>query len=298
MRNPNQNQHLRGILMAVSGCIFWGASGIAGQYLLTDRAIPTYWLTGARLILSGLFLLGLDRILSGRNPCRIWREKRDRLPLVLFGTLGMLGTQYFYFATIKESNAAIATILQYLMAILIVLWVCLRERRLPRLREFWCTLAAVLGTVLIVTGGRWDSLAVSPKALVLGLLSAAAAALYTVQPRDMILRWGAPLTVGWGMIVGGLVCLPFAQPWNYDMPRDLPFLGAFAFVVLLGTVLAFSLYIASVQYIPPQVTGILGATEPVSSIFFSMLFFGLAFGPIETAGIVLILGAVFALGRA
>ena len=200
MRNPNQNQHLRGILMAVSGCIFWGASGIAGQYLLTDRAIPTYWLTGARLILSGLFLLGLDRILSGRNPCRIWREKRDRLPLVLFGTLGMLGTQYFYFATIKESNAAIATILQYLMAILIVLWVCLRERRLPRLREFWCTLAAVLGTVLIVTGGRWDSLAVSPKALVLGLLSAAAAALYTVQPRDMILRWGAPLTVGWGMI--------------------------------------------------------------------------------------------------
>lgn len=133
MRNPNQNQHLRGILMAVSGCIFWGASGIAGQYLLTDRAIPTYWLTGARLILSGLFLLGLDRILSGRNPCRIWREKRDRLPLVLFGTLGMLGTQYFYFATIKESNAAIATILQYLMAILIVLWVCLRERRLPRL---------------------------------------------------------------------------------------------------------------------------------------------------------------------
>lgn len=297
MRNPNQNQHLRGILMAVSGCIFWGASGIAGQYLLTDRAIPTYWLTGARLILSGLFLLGLDRILSGRNPCRIWREKRDRLPLVLFGTLGMLGTQYFYFATIKESNAAIATILQYLMAILIVLWVCLRERRLPRLREFWCTLAAVLGTVLIVTGGRWDSLAVSPKALVLGLLSAAAA-LYTVQPRDMILRWGAPLTVGWGMIVGGLVRLPFAQPWNYDMPRDLPFLGAFAFVVLLGTVLAFSLYIASVQYIPPQVTGILGATEPVSSIFFSMLFFGLAFGPIETAGIVLILGAVFALGRA
>ena len=298
MPNPNENHYLRGILMAVIGCIFWGASGIAGQYLLMDRAISTYWLTGARLILSGVILIGLDRVLSGRNPYRIWRSRRDRLPLVVFGAVGMLGTQYFYFATIKESNAAIATILQYLMAILIVLWVCLRERRLPRHREFWCTLAAVLGTVLIVTGGRWDSLAVSPRALVLGLLAAAAAALYTVQPRDMILRWGAPLVVGWGMFIGGLVCLPFAQPWNYDMPHDLPFLGAFAFVVLLGTVLAFSLYIASVQYIPPQVTGILGAMEPVSSIFFSMLFFGLVFGPVETAGIVLILGAVFVLSRA
>ena len=45
-------------------------------------------------------------------------------------------------------------------------------------------------------------------------------------------------------------------------------------------------------------TGILGAIEPLSSILFSMICFGLSFGLVETAGIALILGAVFALGRA
>lgn len=293
-----RTNYTRGLLLAVFGCIFWGASGIGGQYLLLNRGVFPFWLTGSRLVLSGVILLALDRVLTGRNPYDFWRDKDLRLPMIAFGIIGMLGTQFLYFATIKESNAAVSTILQYLMALFIVLWVCLRERRLPTPREIFCTTVAIAGTVLIVTGGRWDALAVSAKALVLGILSAAAAAFYTVQPRPMILRWGARLVVGWGMLTGGLVCLPFAQPWNYDLPHDLPFLGAFAFVILVGTVLAFWFYIASIQYVPPQVTGILGAIEPLSSILFSMICFGLSFGLVETAGIALILGAVFALGRA
>lgn len=259
-----RTNYTRGLLLAVFGCVFWGASGIGGQYLLLNRGVSPFWLTGSRLVLSGVILLTLDRVLTGRNPYDFWRDKDLRLPMIAFGIIGMLGTQFLYFATIKESNAAVSTILQYLMALFIVLWVCLRERRLPTPREIFCTTVAIAGTVLIVTGGRW----------------------------------GARLVVGWGMLTGGLVCLPFAQPWNYDLPHDLSFLGAFAFVILVGTVLAFWFYIASVQYIPPQVTGILGAIEPLSSILFSMVCFGLSFGLVETAGIALILGAVFALGRA
>jgi drug/metabolite transporter (DMT)-like permease len=187
------SNYTRGILLAVFGCIFWGASGIAGQYLLLERSVPPSWLTGARLILSGIILLALDRARTGRNPYDFWRVRSSRLSMLAFGIIGMLGTQYLYFATIKESNAAIATILQYLMTLFIVFWVCLREHRLPTAREGLCTLAAIAGTVLIVTGGRWDSLSVSLPALVLGILSAVAAAFYTVQPRPLILHWARPL---------------------------------------------------------------------------------------------------------
>lgn len=75
----------------------------------------------------------------------------------------MLGTQYGYFASISASNAPTATILEYLMPILIIFWYCLTERRWPRRREIFCTIFAVAGTALIATGGSFRSLAISEK---------------------------------------------------------------------------------------------------------------------------------------
>lgn len=105
-----RTNYTRGLLLAVFGCIFWGASGIGGQYLLLNRGVSPFWLTGSRLVLSGVILLALDRVLTGRNPYDFWRDKDLRLPMIAFGIIGMLGTQFLYFATIKESNAAVSTI--------------------------------------------------------------------------------------------------------------------------------------------------------------------------------------------
>ena len=43
----------------------------------------------------------------------------------------MLGVQYTYFGTIIHSNAATATILQYLMPIVIVFYLLFTTHRLP-----------------------------------------------------------------------------------------------------------------------------------------------------------------------
>ena len=67
----------------------------------------------------------------------IWKNKKDGIELFLFGALGMLFTQYGYFVAIKYSNAATATVLEYLMPILIVAWYCLKYRRLPYKKELF-----------------------------------------------------------------------------------------------------------------------------------------------------------------
>ena len=143
----------------------------------------------------------------------IWQNKKDRIRILVFGMLGMIWTQYGYFAAIKYSNAPTATVLEYLMPILIIFWYCLSERRLPHLVEIFCTVFAFVGTVFIATHGNFGSLALSEKALFWGLLAAVACALYTVEPVGMIKRYGAPIVVGWGMVIAGLPsCLHGALP--------------------------------------------------------------------------------------
>ena len=54
----------RGVLYAVAGGVFWGGSGVAGQYLLQDAGFATEWLVTARLMLAGLILLALVENMS------------------------------------------------------------------------------------------------------------------------------------------------------------------------------------------------------------------------------------------
>lgn len=284
--------HGKGVALAVAGSVLWGASGIAGQFLLQDRGVTPEWLSAARMIGAGILLLGLDGLRCGGDIFSIWKSRHEALMLLLFGVLGMVGVQYTYFAAIALSNAATATILQYTMPILVILWTAFSERTRPSGRVLAALVLAVGGVLLLVTRGEWGMLAVSPEALFWGLLSAAGAAFYTVQPKGLIRRWRSSLVVGWGMLIGGLFLSPLASLAAPPGQWDLSAYGALAFVVVFGTAAAFSLYISSVAYIEPGEASLLNSMEPLSSILFSVALLGMTFGAAELCGAAAILAAV------
>ena len=110
----------KGILLIVTGTVLWGTSGVISQHLFTDKMFTAEWFVTARLISSGIILLIIDALLHKGDIFSIWLTK-DKWALIIFGIFGMLGVQYTYFGTIVHSNAATATILQYLMPIFIEL---------------------------------------------------------------------------------------------------------------------------------------------------------------------------------
>ena len=227
------NTRIKGILQCALGALCWGASGIAGQYLLVNRDISPEWLTFCRLLSAGVLLLFIFSLTGRTGIWSIWQNEKDRIRILVFGMLGMIWTQYGYFAAIKYSNAPTATVLEYLMPIIIIFWYCLSERRLPHLVEIFCTVFAFVGTVFIATHGNFGSLALSEKALFWGLLAAVACALYTVEPVGMIKRYGAPIVVGWGMVIAGLSFLPFMGLFPFTGAVDLSVGLAFLFVVIV-----------------------------------------------------------------
>lgn len=126
---------LRGFLCAALGGVCWGASGTVGQYLFTCQGVDSGWLTVVRMFLAGVVLLGGALVRHRPQLRAIWSDRRDALRLVLFSVGGLMTCQYTYLAAIRYSNSATATVLQYMGQALILLWVCLRARRLPTRRE-------------------------------------------------------------------------------------------------------------------------------------------------------------------
>ncbi len=287
----------QGICLALTGAILWGGSGVAGQYLLQDCHFSTEWLVGVRMLVSGALLLFFDFLFYRQNLLTVFHETRDALEVMAFAIFGMLGVQYTYFAAIKYSNAATGTILQYLMPVIIVFYTALRTKKWPRPVEVLCVLLAVLGTFLLVTHGSLEALAISPSAFFWGLLSAFAAAFYTVQPKRLICKWRPTLITGWGMLLGGLLFLPVSRPWYFSGQIDLTALLLFAYIIVFGTVIAFGCYLGSLQYIQPGETSILGSAEPLAAILLSVVLLHIAFGLYDLLGAVSILATVIILAK-
>lgn len=283
------SNRLKGIILAVGGSIFWGGSGVAAQFLLQYRGMTADYLTAIRTIIAGLILLLIDRFVYGNNITNIWRDKVSRYRLLFFGIFGMMAVQYTYFAAIAYSNAPTGTIIQYLMPVVILLWVALRERKLPQPGQVVCAILAILGTALLVTHGSLTTLSISEKALFWGILSALAAACYTVSPRWLLMRWPSAQVVGWAMLIGGAAISLIYPPLSYPGILDIDAILSLAYICILGTAIAFWAYVSSTKYILPQEASILNAMEPLASIVFSVLLLDVLFQLPEIAGTILII---------
>ena len=287
----------KGMLLAALGSVFWGGSGVAAQFVMQDKAFTSEWLVVVRLLLAGVILLGIDAAMHFGDIFTIWQSRRDAVQLAAFAFMGMLGVQYTYFTAIKLGNAPTATILQYLMPIVIIFWTSVRSRRLPGVREVFCVALAVGGTLLLVTHGDFSRLAISPQALFWGVLSAFAAAFYTIQPKYLLSHWRSPLVIGWGMLLGGCMLMPVCPPWNFTGIWDWEAALVFAYIIIFGTVLAFWSYLESIKYIRSSEVGTLASLEPLSVIVLAAVLLHVPFGLPEIAGAALIMSTVFILAK-
>lgn len=286
------NNKLKGFLLAAGGASFWGASGAAAQYLFDDTPVTATWLVGVRMLAAGIILtiVALTRI-PGQVK-QILTTKRDVGMLITFALFGVLNSQLTYFLAIKYSNASTATVLQYLQPVIIILWLAISQRRWPRRIDDISVVIAVCGTALLVTGGHLGSLTLTPLALFWGLWTAGAAALYTLMPRQLLRRYDTLVVSGLGMTLGGLAMLPvlLIHPQPHLNGTGWLMVGC---VVIFGTLLAYTMFLGSLNYLSPATSGILGAFEPLIATVLAVTLLGTKLTWAMVVGSILILTTTF-----
>ena len=282
-----------GMLSTFVGGTLWGINGVMGNYLFLNKNVTTPWLIPYRLILAGFLLLGYLYYKKGSKIFDVLKNPKDLFQIVLFGFIGMLGTQYTYFSAIQFSNAAIATVLTYFGPTLVLIYMCLREKRKPLKYEIVSICLSSFGVFLLATHGDITSLQISFKALVWGILSALSVVFYTVQPESLLKKYGASIVVAWGMMIGGIFIAFVTKPWNISVTFDFVTFLVLMLIIVFGTIIAFILYLTGVNIIGPTKASIIACIEPVAATICAILFLGVSFGFLDLIGFICIISTIF-----
>ena len=282
-----------GMLSTFVGGTLWGINGVMGNYLFLNKNVTTPWLIPYRLILAGFLLLGYLYYKKGSKIFDVLKNPKDLFQIVLFGFIGMLGTQYTYFSAIQFSNAAIATVLTYFGPTLVLIYMCLREKRKPLKYEIVSICLSSFGVFLLATHGDITSLQISFKALIWGILSALSVVFYTVQPESLLKKYGASIVVAWGMMIGGIFIAFVTKPWNINVTFDFITFLVLMLIIVFGTIIAFILYLTGVNIIGPTKASIIACIEPVAATICAILFLGVTFDFLDVIGFLCIISTIF-----
>ncbi|WP_147805294.1 EamA family transporter [Alkalicoccus halolimnae] len=293
----NKPTKTTGFLLVIIGATCWGVGGTVSQRLFQEHAVEVDWLVTVRLLIAGLLLLLVQSLKKGSAEVfAVWKNKKAGTQLVIFGLLGMLAVQYTYMASIHHGNAAVATLLQYLAPVMIIIYLLVRRLTVLTGKDTITAVLALTGCFFLLTNGSLSALAVPAPAVIWGVLSGAALAFYTLYAVPLLKQFNSLVVVGWAMIIGGGALSFIHPPWQIDIAAFTPEMYAYLFfIVIFGTMIAFWFYIESLQSLAPQETSLLGSLEPLSAVFTMVLWLGEPFGGLQWFGTVCIIGMTFLL---
>ena len=282
-----------GMGLAILGALFWGLSGTAVQFLENVKHLNVEWLLEVRLLVAGVLTVLLAYIKDGPRIFTIFYNVKDVGKLLIFGILGIALAQYTYFKAIAISGVGAATVLQYVAPTMIIIYLFLWYFKKPSFAEMCCVVLALVGTICIVSQEGLDMANINGDALFWGLISAASICVYTLQPIELLKKYGTTSIVGVAMCICGILSFAiFLQIESEAIWDGMTWLGLFA-IIILGTVISFNAYIEGVRRIGAVQGSILSSLEPISAALFGWALLGNEFTLVGIFGMICIIATVF-----
>ena len=279
----------------ITGSGLWGLSGVAAQVVLQRYDFPVWGLVAIRMLGASFLLLVFAR---PERP-RPWTWS-----LAALAVFGLVGSQATYLEALFYSNVTTATLLQFLFLPMVAGYELAKGT--IRWSTRWgvlLTLAAV-GTVLLV--GTFSALRfsvlITPLGLAFGLASAVGGAYYTLAARAFAQTHSAQWVSTWGFLLGGAVTAPlgawtlFEYRWPTALASGLLLAGLVLVVVVVGTILAFTLYVYGLKNLTATEAGIADSFEPIVAAVAGFAILGVALSALQYVGGTLIIVAVALLG--
>lgn len=279
-----KSHELRGVLLAFLGAACWGFSACCVSFLVDTQGVDVPWLACTRLFVAGLLFLAIAFVRDRDKFAVLVRDPALIRQLVAYTIVAIIMMQLGYMWGIKYTNPGTTLLLLELSIPMVFVVTCFRERRLPTGIEWISIALAAAGVVSIATQGNWGTIAISPIGLVCGLMSAVANAGYILIPVRLVRECGSYITNGVAMLAASLLLAPFARPWENPAALDATGWLVFAAIVLVGTMLAYVVFLQGVKDAGTVKASLIGVFEPVSGAILSALWLGTVFSTWDLIG--------------
>jgi drug/metabolite transporter (DMT)-like permease len=297
----------RGYLLYLGAAALFALNGTVAKSLLL-AGIEATRLSQLRATFAFVILLGFVG-LTNRGALRL---RRAELPLLLvYGVLGIALTQFLYYLAIERLPIGIALLIEFTAPLVIAIWFRFGLKH-PTRPIVWAALVTAVGGLAIVAEA-WEGFTLDALGVVYAVGAMLALVVYFVtadaqvrrpEPRDPV-----SLTM-WGMGAAALVWAVIAPWWTFPFDTvagGVQLLGAAGpvvpaaalagWMVVLGTVVPFSLVVLSMQHLRASQASTVGLTEPIIATGIAWLVLGEALSPIQIAGAAVVLASVLVAER-
>jgi probable blue pigment (indigoidine) exporter len=270
---------LRAALLTAFAPAAWGTT-----YLVTERLLPPdrpLLSATLRALPTGLALLAFTR----RLPSGEWWWRSLLLGLCNIGMFFPL-----LFLAAYRLPGGLASTLQATSPLVVMALAALLIGERAGVARIAAAGVGIAGVGLLVLR--------SPSGLdTLGLVAASGSVVVSALGFVLIKRWTPPVDmltlVSWQLVAGGLVLLPATLLVEGAPPHlDAPAVGGYLWLMTAGTGVAYWCWFTGLRAMPAGAVSLIGLINPVVGTGLGVAVAGEAFGWIQAAGMVLVLGGV------
>jgi drug/metabolite transporter (DMT)-like permease len=289
-----------GYLMVAVAATLFAVNGTVSKVVL-GSGLSSLELTQIRSTGAAAgFLLFL--VIFARARLRVGR--RELLFLIVFGVTGVAFVQWLYFVAIDHLPVGIALLIQFTGPLLVALFARFVYHEQIR-RRIWAALAlCITGLALVVE--VWTGLAFSAIGITAALGAAFALAAYILMAeRERRHRDPASLSF-YGFLFAGLFWALVQPLWQFPWSvldntvslqgnlseHSAPVWALVTFVVVVGTMITFSLLTGALRHIPATRASIVATLEPVVATVVAWLWLGESFGTAQLVGGAVVLAGI------
>lgn len=291
-----QSHSWRGFLYIAAATFCWGAAATAGKAVFSGRLfsghtfISPLVLTQARTTFAVAVLLVFLVIRYGVGFFRI--SRRDLLLSLLVGTLGLAGSNFFYYFAIEKSTVAIAITLQYTAPIWVLLTMVLAGRERATAGRFAAVLLAVLGCALTIDLFQ-SGLSGSRIGIIAALLASFSYAFYNIAAQSLVSRNHQFKIMAYALLGAAVLWAVLNPPWRLAAQNYSAGQWAFLFLfACLSMLLPYFFYFTGLKYLDPTRAVLASCLEPVFAILFAAVFVQEGLRWSQILGIAAVLGSV------
>lgn len=275
-------------------CVIWGLSWMATA--IGVREVPPLFFAGSRFVVAGVLMLALHRMRSGTVRIDNWAR------LAVVGFLGSAVTNGLMFWAVQHLDSGVGAVMNMSLIplLLLVIGVLYGQERFT-VRGLGGIALGFAGLYLLFppAGPRFaDPMALTGAvAIFVGTVCYAWGAILS---RPLLTANPPMLVGGYVALAGGIILVPISLLVEPDLHLDRfmepKVMGAWLFMVLAASLIAYTSFLALLRDWGPARTGLYCYISPVIAVIAGAVFLGERITMVDVAGFAILLLAAWLAG--
>ena len=290
-----------GYIMVATAATLFAVNGSVSKVVL-DSGLSSLELAQIRNTFAALLFLAFLVVFA---PSRLRVGRRELLFLVAFGVVGIALVQWLYFVAIDNLPVGVALLIEFTAPLFVALFARFVYKEHIR-RRIWVAVGlCITGLALVVE--LWQGVAFSTVGVTAAFGGALALTAYLLMAeRERRHRDAASLSF-YGFLVAALLWAVIQPLWDFPWDvlgesvslqgnladRTAPVWLLVAFVIVVGTMITFSLLTGALRHISATRASIVATLEPVVATAVAWAWLDETFGPTQLIGGAVVIVGIF-----